>query len=85
MEKIKVRFPDGSERDYEEGITGTRIAESISKKLAEEALAVKLNGTVQDMESPIRADSELRILTFDDPEGKDVYWHSTSHLMAQAV
>lgn len=85
MEKIKIRFPDGSEKEYEKGITPYQIALNISKKLAENALAAKVNDKIVDLTRPIKEDSTIKILTFEDPEGKEVYWHSSSHLMAHAV
>lgn len=85
MEKIKIKFPDGSVKEFEKGITGFQIADSISKRLAEEALAIKINGRVRELNVPINEDSEVKILTFNDDEGKEVYWHSSSHLMAHAI
>ncbi|MGQ9798023.1 MAG: threonine--tRNA ligase [Ignavibacterium sp.] len=85
MEKIKIKFPDGSVKEFEKGITGFQIAESISKRLTEEALAIKINGKVRELNVPINEDAEVKILTFDDDEGKKVYWHSSSHLMAHAI
>ena len=85
MEKIKIKFPDGSVKEFEKGITGFQIAESISKRLAEEVLAIKINGKVRELNVPINEDAEVKILTFDDDEGKEVYWHSSSHLMAHAI
>ncbi|WP_337871951.1 threonine--tRNA ligase [Ignavibacterium sp.] len=85
MEKIKIKFPDGSVKEFEKGTTGFQIAESISKRLAEEALAIKINGKVRELNMPINEDAEVKILTFDDNEGKEVYWHSSSHLMAHAI
>jgi len=85
MEKIKIKFPDGSSKEIEKYITGYKIAESISPHLAEEALAIEINGIVKDLYSPLDKDSSIKILTFNDDEGKEVYWHSTSHLMAHAV
>ncbi|MGQ9643364.1 MAG: threonine--tRNA ligase [Ignavibacterium sp.] len=85
MEKIKIKFPDGSVKEFEKGITGFQIAESISKRLTEEALAIKINGKVRELNVPINEDAEVKIITFDDDEGKEVYWHSSSHLMAHAI
>ncbi|WP_337865930.1 threonine--tRNA ligase [Ignavibacterium sp.] len=85
MEKIKIKFPDGSVKEFEKGTTGFQIAESISKRLADEALAIKINGKVRELNMPINEDAEVKILTFDDNEGKEVYWHSSSHLMAHAI
>lgn len=82
---IKIKFPDGSIKEFPAGITGAEIAKSISHKLAEEALAIKINGTVKELTTPINEDSEIIILTFDDEEGREVYWHSSSHLMAHAI
>ncbi|OGU77846.1 MAG: threonine--tRNA ligase [Ignavibacteria bacterium RBG_16_34_14] len=85
MEKIIITFPDGSSKEFEKGISGFQIAQSISQRLAEEALAVEINGEVKDLNRPIYQNCSIRILTFNDDEGKEVYWHSTSHLMAHAV
>ena len=85
MEKIKIIFPDGSSKEFDKGFTGFQVAQSISPRLAEEALAVEINGAVKDLNQPINQDCSIRILTFNDDEGKEVYWHSTSHLMAHAI
>ncbi|MCX7876383.1 MAG: threonine--tRNA ligase [Melioribacteraceae bacterium] len=85
MEKINIKFPDGTIKEFEKGITPFEIAKSISNRLAEEALVAKVNGKLKDLSSPINEDSELQIFTFDSPEGKETYWHSSSHLMAHAV
>jgi threonyl-tRNA synthetase len=85
MNKIKITFPDNTVKEFESGITGYQIAQSISNRLADEVLAVKLNGEIKDLYRPIKEDGSVKFLTFDDPEGKEVYWHSSSHLMAHAV
>jgi threonyl-tRNA synthetase len=85
MDNIKITFPDGTVKEFAKGITGLQIAQSISSRLADEALAVEVNGNVKDLNLPINEDSSVRILTFNDDEGKHVYWHSTSHLMAHAI
>ncbi|AFH49145.1 Threonyl-tRNA synthetase [Ignavibacterium album JCM 16511] len=85
MEKIKIKFPDGSVKEFDKGITGYQIAESISRRLADEALAIKINGRVRELNVPLTEYAEVQILTFDDEEGKEVYWHSSSHLMAHAI
>ena len=85
MDKIKIYFPDGSSKEFEKGITPFRVAESISGKLADDSLAAEINGTVKDLNTPIMEDCKLKLLTFNDEEGKETYWHSTSHLMAHAV
>jgi threonyl-tRNA synthetase len=85
MNKIKITFPDGSSREFDKGVTGYQVAHSISPRLAEEALAVEVSGEVKDLNLPINEDGSIKILTFNDDEGKHVYWHSTSHLMAHAI
>ena len=85
MDKIKITFPDGTTKEFEKGVSGFQIAESVSSRLAQEALAVEVNGIVKDLDAPVNFNAVVRILTFDDKEGKEVYWHSTSHLMAHAV
>jgi threonyl-tRNA synthetase len=85
MDKIKITFPDGTNKEFDKGVTGYQIAESISTRLAQEALAVELNGKIKDLNASINYNALARILTFEDKEGKEVYWHSTSHLMAHAV
>ncbi|MEN8191973.1 MAG: threonine--tRNA ligase [Bacteroidota bacterium] len=85
MEKIKITLPDGSGKEYDQGITPLEIAKSISGRLAKEALVSQINGSMKEMDTPINADSELKIYTFNDEIGKETYWHSTSHLMAHAV
>ncbi len=85
MDKIKITFPDGTIKEFDKGVTGFQIAESVSSRLAQEALAIEVNGRVKDLDAQINFNAVVRILTFDDKEGKEVYWHSTSHLMAHAV
>jgi threonyl-tRNA synthetase len=82
---ITITLPDGSERDYEAGTTGQEIAESIGAGLARDALAIKVNGEVRDLDRPITEDAEIAILTWDDEEGKETFWHSSAHLMAEAL
>jgi len=82
---IKITFPDGSEKEFEKGVSGYDVASSISQRLARQALAVKVNGLVRDLNSPITEDAQIQILTWDNPEGKAVYWHSSAHLMAEAL
>ena len=91
---INITFPDGSVRPFEEGVTGYEIAKSISPRLAAEVLAIEVKdaadttadkGTVIDLTRPITADSSIRLLKFEDEEGKKVFWHSSSHLMAEAL
>lgn len=82
---IKIKFPDGSIKEYPVGVTGEELAKSISNRLAEDAVAIKINGKVKELYTPIIEDAEIKILTFEDEEGKAVYWHSSSHLMAHAI
>ena len=85
MSTIKITFPDGAVKEFDNGITGYQIAQSISNRLADEVLAVKFNDSVKDLHRPISENGTVKFLTFKDPEGKEVYWHSSSHLMAHAV
>lgn len=91
---INITFPDGSVRAFEKGVTGYEIAKSISPKLAEEVLAVAVKpatdttvgkGVTYDLNRPIEEDSSIVLLKWDDDEGKRVFWHSSSHLMAEAL
>lgn len=84
-DKIKILFPDGNEKEFAAGTTAYEIAKSISSRLADDVLSVKVNGIVKDLHSPINEDAKILFLTFDDPDGQHVYWHSTSHLMAHAI
>ncbi|RPI62407.1 MAG: threonine--tRNA ligase, partial [Ignavibacteriales bacterium] len=77
--------PDGAVKEFDSGITGYQIAQSISNRLADDVLAVKFNDTIKDLHRAITEDGSVKFLTFDDTEGKEVYWHSSSHLMAHAV
>ncbi len=85
MEKIRVKLPDNSVLEVDKGTTPLQIAEILSKRLAKDAIAAKVNGVVIDLTRPLEEDCELQILTFDDPEGKEVFWHSSAHLMAHAI
>ncbi len=85
MNKIVITFPDGNSKEFDAGVTAYQVAESISSRLAQETLAVEVNGFVKDLNSQINKNSVVKFLMFDDPKGKEVYWHSTSHLMAHAV
>ncbi len=85
MAQLQITFPDGTVKDFEPGITGYEIARSISPRLAKEAIAVKVNGVVYDIQAPISENAPVEILTFEHPEGREVFWHSSSHIMAQAV
>jgi threonyl-tRNA synthetase len=82
---IKITFPDGKFREYSDGTTAMEIARSISEGLARNVLAAKVNGEVWDSSRPIQSDSTLQLLTWDDNEGKSTMWHSSAHLMAEAL
>ncbi|MEW6049844.1 MAG: threonine--tRNA ligase [Candidatus Zixiibacteriota bacterium] len=85
MSQVSIQFPNGSAKEFRSGVTGAQIAESISPRLAKEAIAAKVDGVVRDLSYPITAGAPVEILTFDQPEGRQVFWHSSSHIMAQAV
>jgi threonyl-tRNA synthetase len=82
---IKISFPDGAVREYEAGSSALDIAKSISEGLARKVMAASVNGSVWDASRPINTDSSLKLLTWDDAEGKSTFWHSSAHLMAEAV
>ncbi len=82
---IKVTFPDGSVREYEAGITGLELAESISSRLAQEVLAISINDEVQDLMLPITEDCTMMLHKFDDEQGKHAFWHTSAHLLAEAL
>ena len=85
MQKITITFPDGGKKEFEAGVTGAQIAEGISRSLAKNALSISVNGEVWDLSRPISEDAAVRILTWEAEEGKSTYWHSSAHLMAEAV
>ena len=82
---INIEFPDGSKKEFDSGITGLEVAQSIGERLAKDALAIKINDTTTDLTTPITEDSKVSILTFNDEEGKQVFWHSSAHILAMAV
>src|ERR1700722_16544210 len=82
---IKITLPDGAIREYAEGTTALDIAKSISEGLARKVLAAEINGKVWDATRPINNDAQLKLLTWNDADGKSTFWHSTAHLMAEAV
>ena len=82
---MKITFPDGSVREYEKGVTALHIAESISPRLAAEVLAATVNGEVRDLARPITEDSTLRLHKWDDEEAKHTFWHTSAHLLAEAL
>ncbi|ATR98478.1 threonine--tRNA ligase [Porphyromonas gingivalis] len=82
---IKITFPDGNFREYEAGITGWDIAGSISPRLQQDVLAAGVNGQVWDLHRQINEDAEVKLFKWDDAEGKHAFWHSSAHLMAEAL
>ncbi len=85
QEKIKITFPDGIIKEFPRGITGIDILKTLNSRLAKEALGIKVNNQVQSLPESINENAEIKILTFDDKEGREVFWHSSAHLMAHAV
>lgn len=85
MSEIKITLPDGSERAYPKGVKAIDVALSISEGLARNVLAAKVNGEVWDATRPIDSDATLQLLTWNDKEGKSTMWHSSAHLMAEAL
>jgi len=82
---IKITFPDGSVREYNEGVTGLQIAESISSRLAQDVLACGVNGETMDLSRPINEDASIVLYKWDDAEGKHAFWHTSAHLLAEAL
>ncbi len=82
---INITFPDGSVKPFENGVTAYEIAQSISPRLAAEVLAASVNGEIYDLTRPIKADAEIKLHKWEDEEAKHVFWHSSSHLMAEAL
>lgn len=84
-EKIKITLPDNSVREFDAGIAALEVAKAVSPRLADDALAVIINGQVKEVYSKLNGDSSISFLTFNNEMGQEVYWHSTSHLMAHAI
>lgn len=82
---INITLPDGSVKIYPKGVTSIEVASGISEGLARNVLAAKVNGEVRDAQRPIEEDSTLQLLTWNDPEGKSTFWHSSAHLLAEAL
>lgn len=82
---INITFPDGSVRSYEKGTTAYQVAESISPRLAQSVLAAKVNGETRDLNRPLEEDCELQLLKWEDAEAKHAFWHTSSHLLAEAL
>jgi len=83
--KVKIKFPDGKIQEFPKGVTGLELLQALPGRLRDEATGVKVNGEVKSLPEPINQDAEIRILTFEDKEGREVFWHSSAHLMAHAV
>jgi threonyl-tRNA synthetase len=82
---IDITFPDGSVRQFEQGVTGFDIARSLSNSLAREVLSINVNDEIWDLNRPISKDATIKLNKFDDPDGKHAFWHSSAHLMAEAI
>ena len=82
---VKITFPDGSVREYESGVTGLQIAESISPALARDVVCCGVNGETVELNRPINEDSTIALYKFDDEEGKHTFWHTSAHLLAEAL
>jgi len=82
---IKITFPDGSVREFAKGTTAMQIAESISSRLAQDVLAASVNDETWDLMRPINADAQVKLYKWDDAEGKHAFWHTSAHLMAEAL
>ena len=85
MNEIRLTLPDGSVKQFATGTSGQEVAEKIGSRLAKDAVAIKIDGRLQDLTLPIEQDGAIEVLTFDSKEGREVYWHSSSHLLAHAV
>ncbi len=82
---VKITFPDGSVREYEQGVTGLQIAESISPALARDVVSCGVNGETVELNRPIMEDAKIALYKFDDEEGKHTFWHTSAHLLAEAL
>jgi len=82
---IDITFPDGSVRQFEQGVTGSDIARSLSNSLAREVLSINVNDELWDLNRPINKNAAIKLNKFDDPDGKHAFWHSSAHLMAEAI
>ena len=82
---IKITFPDGSVREYEQGVTGLQIAESISPALARNVVSCGVNGETVELNRPINEDANVELYKFEDEQGKHTFWHTSAHLLAEAL
>ncbi len=85
MSAIKISLPDGSVKDFEKGVRGIDIAKSIAEGLARNALSIEVNGEIWDLDRPIESDASIKIFTWNDKGGKYAFWHSSAHVMAEAL
>ena len=85
MANINITFPDGSVKQFESGVTPLQIAESLSPQLARDILAASVNDKEWDITRPVNEDASIRLFKWDDPEGKHAFWHSSAHLLAEAL
>ncbi len=83
--KIKLKFPDGSEKSFEKGIKGEEVIKLLPNSVRKNAIAVKLNERVYDLNAPLNESGSFRVLTFEDEEGKKTFWHSSAHILAAAI
>ena len=82
---VKITFPDGSVREYEQGVTGLQIAESLSPALARDVVSCGVNGETTELNRPINEDASIELYKFEDEEGKHTFWHTSAHLLAEAL
>lgn len=82
---VKITFPDGSAREYEQGVTGLQIAESLSPALARDVVSCGVNGETTELNRPINEDASIELYKFEDEEGKHTFWHTSAHLLAEAL
>lgn len=82
---VNITFPDGAKKEFDKGVTALDIAKSISEGLARKVIAANINGEVWDATRPINEDATINLLTWNEPDGKKTFWHSSAHLMAEAV
>lgn len=85
MSQIRITLPDGSVREFPQGVTGMQVAQSISEGLARNALSIEVNGEIRDLNRTIEGDASIKIFTWNDKGGKLAFWHSSAHLMAEAL
>jgi len=82
---VKITLPDNSVREFDKGITGLGIAEAISSRLAKEVLSITVNGEVRDLTRTVDSDASIKLHLWDDLQGRETFWHSSAHLMAEAI